>query len=118
MPGYDIPVLLPLEIRHLRRALGWSQVRLGDFLGRDAATISRWELGHYAPDPLAAGVLYRLWMHVFEGVEYRDEEPRQPVRPHPTKSYDALEALGGLLLTAGVMYVIAKGLEGLEGDDE
>lgn len=117
MPDYDIPVLLPAEIRYLRRTLGWSQVRLGAFLDRDAATISRWESGIYAPDALAAGVLYRLWMHVFEGIEYKDEEPREPVRPQPTKEFDALRELGKLLLTVGVTYVIAKGLENLDDDE-
>lgn len=111
MPDYAIPTLLPAEIRHLRLAFGWSQVRMGEFLGYDAATISRWESGHYVPDPLAAGVLYRLWNHAFG-----DERQFVEAVP-PAPASDGLRALGALLLGAGVAYVIAKGFENLEDED-
>ena len=112
VPDYDIPTLLPAEIRHLRLAFGWSQVRMGEFLGYDAATISRWESGHYVPDPLAAGVLYRLWNHAFgDERQFAEEVPSPPAS-------DALRSLGALLLGAGVAYVIAKGLENLDDEED
>lgn len=114
MPDYGIPTLLPAEIRHLRLAFGWSQVRLGEFLGCDGATVSRWESGQHVPDLLTAGVLYRLWVHAF------GEEPQLIEEVPPPPASDGLRALGALLLGAGVGYVIAKGLENLDddGDDD
>jgi transcriptional regulator with XRE-family HTH domain len=44
------------EIRQLREARGWSQRRLGDFLGIEQATVSRLEGGQWE----ASGPVLRL----------------------------------------------------------
>jgi transcriptional regulator with XRE-family HTH domain len=38
------------QIREARRRVGLSQVQLGERIGRDHKTISRWENAHRAPD--------------------------------------------------------------------
>lgn len=45
-------------IQASRKALGWSQAELGDKVGRDANSISRWERGATS---LSAYDLVRLW---------------------------------------------------------
>jgi transcriptional regulator with XRE-family HTH domain len=39
-----------LQIREARRRAGLSQIALGERIGRDHKTISRWENAHRAPD--------------------------------------------------------------------
>lgn len=88
---------------------------MGDFLGRDAATVSRWETGRYPPEEWAAAVLYRLWIGlygVYQG-PYTDLESTSA-----TRSDDALRNLGSLLLTAGLGYFIVKGLDALDSPDD
>ena len=123
MPNYTglqfsiprVPTLSPAEIRHLRSQLGWSQGRLGHFLSRDAATVSRWESGRYEPEEWAAGVLYKLWTDVFGSYDgpYADLEQTEV-----TFSKSSTTDLGKTLLKLGVIGFIAFGAELLGGDDE
>ncbi|MET8694663.1 helix-turn-helix transcriptional regulator [Streptomyces bauhiniae] len=39
-----------LQIRNARKAAGLTQIRLGERIGCDDKTISRWENGHHPPD--------------------------------------------------------------------
>jgi len=100
--------LRPEDVRYLRHVLGWSQERLGDVLGRDKATISRWESGERDVDPLAADILRGLWKHVF-GLFPR-HNPLIP-RPMPSLSPEGLRVLGSGLLGMGIGYLLAEALE-------
>lgn len=112
---HGIPVLQSYEIKHLRETLGWSQARMGKFLGRDGGTISRWETGH-EPDELAAAALFGVWEDVFG--PYEGPYPVTYSQP-PAKSDDLLKQLGQMLLVGGAAFFIAKGLSGLlDPEDE
>jgi transcriptional regulator with XRE-family HTH domain len=107
--------LQPHEIRYLRAALGWSQIQMGEFLGREGATISRWERGTRTLDPLAASILSALWVRMFGPYEGPYPAPEQP---ELSVKDEALGRLSIILLTAGVGYLIAKALEDQEGEDD
>lgn len=105
----------PHEIRHLRNAIGWTQARLGDFLGCDPATVSRWESGHLTPDVVTSGVLFRLWADVFGPYEGPYAEPLPPL---PRHARDQMRELGSTLFAAGVVLFLMKGLDALLPKDE
>lgn len=86
---------------------------MGAFLGRDGATVSRWEAGLYQPEEWTAAVLYRLWLDLFESY---DGPYALPTDVTASRTDSALKDLGALLLTLGVGYFIVKGLE--DEDDE
>lgn len=53
------PAIMPDEIRAAREELGWTQRQLGDVLGVDHTTVSRWELGAI-PCGIPGAVKYAL----------------------------------------------------------
>jgi transcriptional regulator with XRE-family HTH domain len=108
-------VLQPHEIRYLRGALNWNQSQMGEFLGREGATISRWESGSRTVDPLAASILAALWVRMFGSYEgpYPLPEP-----PQVSLKDELLQSLSVVLLTAGVGYLIAKALGDEDEDDD
>lgn len=87
---------------------------MGRFVGRDGATISRWESG-IEPDDLSAAALYGVWENVFGPYE-----GPYPITydQKPTKSDDLLTQLGQILMVGGAAYFLAKGLSGLLDDEE
>ncbi|MEM1055735.1 MAG: helix-turn-helix domain-containing protein [Bacteroidota bacterium] len=114
MPEY-YEILTPAEIIYLRHTLGWSQRRLGAFLGITYATVQRWESGAYEPKPWAAALLYKLWLDVFgtyEGPYPELEDEPEHYGPQPAQSDEALRHLGALLLTGGIGYLVLKALSG------
>jgi DNA-binding transcriptional regulator YiaG len=52
--------LHPVEVRAIRRALGWTQRQLADTLGVAVMTVARWEQGARGVTPLAATSLMLL----------------------------------------------------------
>lgn len=105
------------EIRYLREALGWSQVKMGRFLSKDTGTISRWESGQFEPDPLTLGVLHNLWIKVFGKYEgpypdwyAKERKSSAAAKPEQTESAEMITLIGKALLIGGVAYFIAKGL--------
>lgn len=114
MPEY-YEILTPAEIVYLRHTLGWSQRRLGAFLGITYATVQRWETGTYEPKPWAAALLFKLWIDVFgtyEGPYLELEREPEHSGPQPSQSDEALRQLGALLLTGGIGYLVFKALSG------
>ncbi len=73
------PDMKPLKIRRLRHGLGWTQERLGAYLGVSQALVSAWESGARVPSEPAVRVLEQLCGLLTQG----DEEPVQrPTREH------------------------------------
>ncbi len=102
-----IPPLAPNEIQHLRKALGWSQTKMGQFFGRDGGTVQRWEAGRYDPEPAHNGVLYQLWIEVFGSY---DGPYQFPTAEKPERADESLKLLAKALLIGGAAYFIVKGL--------
>ena len=50
----------PDDIIRLREKRGWSQQALGDFVGVDQGTVSKWESGKVKPSRPAQKLLERL----------------------------------------------------------
>ncbi|MEM1057280.1 MAG: helix-turn-helix domain-containing protein [Bacteroidota bacterium] len=117
MPDYFY-LLTPAEIAYLRGALGWSQRRLGEALGRDGATISRWESGLYEPEEWAAIALYKLWIDVFGSYDGPYVELEPPSAPVPARSDDALRQFAGLLLAGGIGYLFLRALDSGEDSED
>jgi hypothetical protein len=88
---------------------------MGEFLGREGATISRWESGTRALDPLAASILGALWVRLFGPY---DGPYAPPERPELSLKDEVLGRLSVILLTSGVAYLIAKAIEDEDIDDE
>lgn len=59
----------PQALRHLRRWLGWSGVKLGELLGVTEVTVSRWENGHRGVDGNAFALVARVALEALEGGE-------------------------------------------------
>ncbi|MBU2249287.1 MAG: helix-turn-helix domain-containing protein [Gammaproteobacteria bacterium] len=48
------------QIRRLRTRKGWTQARLADLIGVTHVTVSNWERGVFAPNPMAARAIRAL----------------------------------------------------------
>lgn len=111
---HPLPPLQPHEIRYLRESLGWSQAKLGDFLGKTKVTIHRWEQGQFAPDEVTLGVLHRLWIEVFGEYEgpYANMYAANTSAQAPSTQLhnDKLATVAKALLIGGVAFFLAKGL--------
>lgn len=97
--------LQPHEIRSLRRALGLTQAKFGEFFQKDASTIYRWENGYLDPDPANMAALIQLWNDVQEHYGW----------PPPRRSDDVKNWAKGLLAGGVIMYLLMSSGEG--GDD-
>ena len=51
---------MEIDIKALRKRLGWSQFRLGEYLGVDRSTLSRLERGERPPSGPVQRLLERL----------------------------------------------------------
>lgn len=78
--------LEPMEIRFLRKRLGYTQEDLAQHLGVDRATVNRWEAG---PSRLVGTQAYALRSHALIGLEDKSpelfKEVRQVLRDLPVK---------------------------------
>ncbi len=115
---HPLAPLQPHELRYLRESLGWSQAKMGSFLGKTKVTVHRWEQGQFAPDDVTLGALHRLWYEVFGDYEgpYKNMYAGQEPAPAPLVAADKLATVAQALLIGGVAFFLAKGI--MVSDDE
>ena len=99
--------LKPHEIRWLRRTMGLTQAQFGDFFGRDAATIFRWEDGRYEPEPGSKAALIMLWNDVEQKLDLTGLDP-DALQPSPKLPDEWREIIGQLMLGGLFLYLINK----------
>src|SRR5690242_12294591 len=73
-----------------REQRGWSQARLAELIGTDAATVSRWERGYATPSPYFREHLCRLFEKSAQDLGFlpgkqTESEQTQLVSPVPTQ---------------------------------
>ncbi len=101
--------LEPYEIRWLRRAMGFTQAEFGNFFGRDAAAIFRWENGQYRADPASTATLLLLWNDVHQQLGQTGLDSGQ-LRP-PRNLPDGWKEFVGTLVVGGVFFYLLSKLD-------
>lgn len=70
-----------------REQRGWSQARLAEFIGTDAATVSRWERGYATPSPYFREHLCRLFEKSTQDLGLLpDKQAESEQKPSPSPS--------------------------------
>src|SRR5258707_3395654 len=70
-----------------REQRGWSQARLAELIGTDAATVSRWERGYATPSPYFREHLCRLFEKRTEDLGFLpDKQAESEQKPSPSPS--------------------------------
>lgn len=87
------------EVRQVREALGLTQAQFAQLLGVHALTVSKWERGVLAPTPHQAGLV----------ASFGTAASRKP---------DVGQAVGKVLIAAGVVAAIYLLLRAAFGDEE
>src|SRR5438270_8330897 len=70
-----------------REQRGWSQARLAELIGTDAATVSRWERGYATPSPYFREHLCRLFEKRTQDLGFlSDKQAESEQKPSPSPS--------------------------------
>ena len=94
-----------------REQRGWSQARLAELIGTDAATVSRWERGLTLPHPCHRVLLEALFSTMAEelGLLWKDEEDNMAVEeatpPVAQLKEDIVVCLNGEALAVIDMFI-------------
>lgn len=74
-----------------REQRGWSQARLAELIGTDAATVSRWERGYATPSPYFREHLCRLFEKRTQDLGFLPEKQAES-EPQPSPSLSPIQA--------------------------
>src|SRR5215472_9643902 len=74
-------------LKREREQRGWSQARLAELIGTDAATVSRWERGYATPSPYFREHLCRLFEKSSQDLGFLPEKQAESEqKPSPAPS--------------------------------